>query len=225
MNRVFIAALVLLLAACGGKDTMASKSAAAYREAQTKGTPVEGGDAHGHDHGSVPADPATPTDHAAHAAATATASALDHSAMEHGSATTDHSAHGAAVQRDESAHAGHAAAEPSDPHAAHRATPAEPSDPHAGHRAPTPTGVTARDTSAEVSAGADPSAGEDALLRLDAFDAPSPVSVREAAKASGGVGDHESHVYTCPMHPEVTSATPGTCPKCGMTLVEKDSSK
>ncbi len=25
--------------------------------------------------------------------------------------------------------------------------------------------------------------------------------------------------YTCPMHPEVHSPTPGNCPKCGMTLV------
>jgi hypothetical protein len=24
--------------------------------------------------------------------------------------------------------------------------------------------------------------------------------------------------YTCPMHPEVTSAEPGKCPKCGMNL-------
>ena len=28
-------------------------------------------------------------------------------------------------------------------------------------------------------------------------------------------------VYACPMHPEVTSNTPGTCPKCGMALVER----
>jgi len=27
-------------------------------------------------------------------------------------------------------------------------------------------------------------------------------------------------VYTCPMHPEVQSDQPGTCPKCGMDLVE-----
>jgi FtsP/CotA-like multicopper oxidase with cupredoxin domain len=28
-------------------------------------------------------------------------------------------------------------------------------------------------------------------------------------------------IYTCPMHPEVTSPTPGNCPKCGMKLVLK----
>jgi hypothetical protein len=28
-------------------------------------------------------------------------------------------------------------------------------------------------------------------------------------------------VYTCPMHPEVTSDKPGKCPKCGMDLVKK----
>jgi hypothetical protein len=27
--------------------------------------------------------------------------------------------------------------------------------------------------------------------------------------------------YTCPMHPEVLSDTPGDCPICGMALVEK----
>jgi nitrous oxide reductase accessory protein NosL len=29
-------------------------------------------------------------------------------------------------------------------------------------------------------------------------------------------------VYTCTMHPDVVSNTPGTCPKCGMDLVEKE---
>ena len=28
----------------------------------------------------------------------------------------------------------------------------------------------------------------------------------------------ESKVYTCPMHPEVTSSQPGKCSKCGMEL-------
>src|SRR3990172_7097177 len=27
-------------------------------------------------------------------------------------------------------------------------------------------------------------------------------------------------IYTCPMHPEVRKDKPGTCPKCGMKLVE-----
>jgi len=26
--------------------------------------------------------------------------------------------------------------------------------------------------------------------------------------------------YTCPMHPEVRSETPGKCPKCSMDLVK-----
>ncbi|HEY5700451.1 MAG TPA: multicopper oxidase domain-containing protein, partial [Acidimicrobiales bacterium] len=28
--------------------------------------------------------------------------------------------------------------------------------------------------------------------------------------------------YVCPMHPEVTSDEPGTCPKCGMKLIPAD---
>ena len=28
--------------------------------------------------------------------------------------------------------------------------------------------------------------------------------------------------YTCTMHPEVISDTPGACPKCGMTMVKKE---
>ncbi len=28
-------------------------------------------------------------------------------------------------------------------------------------------------------------------------------------------------MYSCPMHPEVTSAKPGKCSKCGMALVKK----
>ncbi len=33
----------------------------------------------------------------------------------------------------------------------------------------------------------------------------------------------DSVYYTCVMHPEIHSATPGKCPKCGMTLVKKTS--
>jgi len=33
--------------------------------------------------------------------------------------------------------------------------------------------------------------------------------------------DPKATVYTCSMHPEVTSDKPGKCPKCGMELVKK----
>ncbi|MCT8988523.1 efflux RND transporter periplasmic adaptor subunit [Shewanella phaeophyticola] len=34
--------------------------------------------------------------------------------------------------------------------------------------------------------------------------------------------EHQQHNYYCPMHPEVTSHEPGSCPKCGMFLIEKE---
>lgn len=38
----------------------------------------------------------------------------------------------------------------------------------------------------------------------------------------GDIGQDEQLVdYTCPMHPEVSSREPGSCPKCGMTLVKR----
>lgn len=39
----------------------------------------------------------------------------------------------------------------------------------------------------------------------------------EAAEAEAEAAE----VYACPMHPEVTSSTPGKCPKCGMDLVQR----
>ncbi|HWW61137.1 MAG TPA: heavy metal-binding domain-containing protein [Thermoanaerobaculia bacterium] len=60
-----------------------------------------------------------------------------------------------------------------------------------------------------------------ATLRPDSYDAPVPASVANAARASALVAMPEVVLYTCAMHPEVTSMKPGACPKCGMTLVKK----
>ena len=73
-------------------------------------------------------------------------------------------------------------------------------------------------------------------LQPDALDAPAPVSVEESRKSASDDMSGMDHAsmpaantesgskqvsYTCPMHPEVISATPGTCPKCGMMLVRR----
>lgn len=39
------------------------------------------------------------------------------------------------------------------------------------------------------------------------------------ALASASAPHLHAASYVCPMHPEVTSSEPGTCPKCHMTLV------
>src|SRR5687768_1167539 len=102
-------ALALLVAACGREPSVASKSAAAYREAQAKGVAV-GSD--GHEPGTAPSSPAdhaahATMDHGAHGAADATAAGtVDHSAhaaMDHGAgASTDRGAH---ATMDHGAHA------------------------------------------------------------------------------------------------------------------------
>jgi len=53
--------------------------------------------------------------------------------------------------------------------------------------------------------------------------APMPVPAPRAPKKVPADGNKQrppaTSVYTCPMHPEVRSAAPGACPKCGMDLV------
>jgi FtsP/CotA-like multicopper oxidase with cupredoxin domain len=50
--------------------------------------------------------------------------------------------------------------------------------------------------------------------KILAFVASMPLLYGEEVQASS---------FACPMHPEVTSSEPGTCPKCGMRLVPADS--
>jgi uncharacterized protein involved in copper resistance len=236
---VSLLASAITLTACGGKETMASKSAVAYRQAQANGTPVTGGHEHGgHAAASTADTPATigmsDMDHATmtgmdHSTMTgtdhSTMAGMDHSkttAADHsGMAGMDHSKmtaadHSGMAGMDHSTAADHSGMTGMD-HSAMQ---------HGAPSAPAAVVTSAPRSSAEM-ARIDPAA----TLRPDAFDAPAGASVAEAEKAVGG-NAHAGHsmgagetanpaavVYTCPMHPEVKSATPGTCPKCGMTLV------
>jgi P-type Cu+ transporter len=50
--------------------------------------------------------------------------------------------------------------------------------------------------------------------------APEPMTVQPVAihRAETSTSSSKSQKYTCPMHPEVRSDKPGSCPKCGMAL-------
>lgn len=49
------------------------------------------------------------------------------------------------------------------------------------------------------------------------------VSVAAPMSPAAGHAAHDARTveYTCPMHPEIRSDVPGTCPKCGMALVPR----
>lgn len=92
--------------------------------------------------------------------------------------------------------------------------------PPRGRPVPVPDHMGATTESAGVSS-ARPDAGHGEHGKAPA---PKPAPGKATGKATG----HEGHggraapeLYTCPMHPEVISKTPGTCPKCGMKLVPK----
>src|SRR5262249_59405771 len=53
----------------------------------------------------------------------------------------------------------------------------------------------------------------------------SPCATARMACAHGSCSSQqETSRYVCPMHGDVASAEPGTCPKCGMSLRLEDSS-
>jgi hypothetical protein len=169
-----LAAMATIAIGCGGKQTMASKSAAAYDEAKKKGIPIAAGEHGGHSNAVQPATtPAAKTDHDA-------MPGIAHASMpgmQHGSAATSpHAmagmdraampgmAHGsmAGIQHDGSmvAMAGMQ---------------------HSSASAP-PTVIAPPVTNAAI-AQTQPAV----TLSADEFDAPAPTAIEEAAKAASGM--------------------------------------
>jgi Cu(I)/Ag(I) efflux system membrane fusion protein len=60
------------------------------------------------------------------------------------------------------------------------------------------------------------------LLAVSAFVACKSNENKNASEAQDTTKvSTEQTIYTCPMHPEVISDKPGTCPQCGMDLEVK----
>jgi hypothetical protein len=162
--------------ACGGKQTMASKSAAAYDEAKKKGIPIEAGEHGGHS--------AEPAGAATTSTETAAMPGMDHGAMpgmDHSAmAGMDHSKmpgmqHGSAAAGSHEMPGMNHSAMPGMEHGS------MPSMQH-GSQAAAPIAI-APPTSNAAIAETQPAV----TLRPDEFDVPAPTAIEEAAKAASGM--------------------------------------
>jgi len=198
----------IALVACGGKQTMASKSAAAYDEAKKKGNTIDAGEHGGHSAETAEQSRSAPAGTTKHGAGEGmdhgAMPGMDHSkmpAMQHGSsaaamhdmAAMNHSAMGG---MDHSKMPGmqHGSSAPGTHDMARMDRSAMPGMAHGsmtgmqhGSQGAAPI-VIAPPTSSSAIAQTQPAAA----LRPDELDAPSPTAVQEAAKAASGTS-HEHH--------------------------------
>ena len=159
-GTALLVGIAMMLGACGGKQTMASKSAAAYDEARKKGLPVSAGEHGGHEAGTA-AEP--PPAGSAPASEHGSMPGMDHSqmsGMQHGSAGQPLDM--GAMQHGSMAGMQHG------------------SMTNMQHGSAAPLAI-APPTSNSAIAQTQPAL----TLRQDEFDAPAPSAVDEAAKAAG----------------------------------------
>jgi hypothetical protein len=88
-------------------------------------------------------------------------------------------------------------------------SPSHPASPEAAEVAPPPAPAILQPDSQDGWRRAPTSAGED----------------RSGTRPSGGTGNEDSVMYTCPMHPDVLQTQPGPCPVCGMPMVRAKESQ
>src|SRR5712692_4294783 len=206
--RTFACWVALAIAGCGGKQTIASKSAAAYDEARKKGIPIEAGEHGGHSAGVATAAnhrAMTGTDHSKMSgmqygqsgAAAHDMGEMDHSkmaGMQHGkSGAATHSMAGMDHSKMSGMQHGQSGAATHDMAGMDHA--AMPGMQHGATTAPAL--VIAPPTTNAAIAQTQPAA----TLRPDQFDAPAPAAIEEAAKAASGM----SHSIVGSNQPEPPS--------------------
>jgi hypothetical protein len=102
----------------------------------------------------------------------------------------------------------------------------DPSNPNGAESAPPSVSLAAADSPS--AAGSDIAQAEGAEQHAGHNHAASSIVPKEPGSPSApdraGNAD-SSALYSCPMHPELKSAQPGKCPKCGMKLVPKEAAK
>jgi len=197
--------LLGLLGGCGArKETVASKSARAYREAAARGEVATGG--HAHDGGGGQAAPeAPPSATPSHEAGTHEAAPQQPASQKSsGEGMAGHSRHEppgkSEAQAGHGAH-GAAAGAQAPSHAKHESMPARPRE----------TAVAEAET-APTSSGAPA-----AILRPDAVDSPSSTSLLEARRSSElagemSAGGHAMHGSTTYRQTDAGRGTPATTP-------------
>lgn len=209
---------------CRREPSMASRSAAAYQEAVDQGLPIgsghgghDGGESPGHSGVTTP-EGGAPPEHGDVEAEEHPAKASDGSAS---AAGTHHSepAGGAASM----ASADHAALGHGSPAPIPQSRPSPTSSSQIGRL--DPSGTLSPDqfdrTVAAPSNAGSAASGQD--TEHQGHGTPSPALSLDSASPKGAAApDPAEAAFTCPMHPEVRSSQPGTCHKCGMTLVKKE---
>jgi hypothetical protein len=157
--------------------------------------------------------------------------------------TEEHAGHGTPAAQPSGGHAGHSMPEGGTPPAPGPELPTQPAsilqpDPV---DAPAATSVMDAQRSAEMNqamsggGGGHGGHGAGTYRQVDAGRGPGAYEGSEPQTPGAGPQHHDhgaaepavapnqeqEAVYACPMHPEVSSKAPGTCPKCGMTLVKR----
>lgn len=232
----------LLTTACGGTSSVASRSAAAYQEALKNGLPVGGGGHGGHpatddtsmagmDHSKMEEGGMTGMDHTKMKRGGMTG--MEHTKMEQDGMVMGDPAT-AAIVTDTSAEpmSGKAAAtlrpDPFDAPAATAIADAQRSADMADMMASEGHGAMSHGSYVHQDVGRDQATPQQQIDHSMHEDPERDQVKRESRSRhdltndSGGSQEKANMIYTCPMHPEVQSSTPGKCPKCGMTLVERE---